>query len=155
MIMDQKAIDFGEFVLEEVGLYAGQNGIVMDQETDSVLQVNGRTVVYPVDESIRVGRDAIPFDPLNNPTLSNYLLSYFITNRTNGYVEGYYTVPTSGNKGIVEIKKEGEVVRSGEYYNDSLKHIDAIARMNGDDEVDLSQYDSENQPRRKRVSKRR
>lgn len=140
-------IDFGELVMDEIGLYADPNGRVVDQQTDTALQIKGKNLKFPIDESVKIGRNEIEFDPLNNQTLANSLFGFYLSNRFNEdgskYISSYATVADNANKakGTLEVKVGPEVMVSGEYYRDSVKYVDMIMRMNGDSNANLNRFD--------------
>lgn len=147
-------IEFGEMIMEEMGLYIDPLGRVVDQQTDSVLQVKGKNLKFPINGDVRVGRQEMEFDPLNNQTLANTLFGYYIQNRLNengqNYVSTYCTVanPNDKDRGVLEVKVGDSTMTSGEYYKDSLKYADMMMRMNGTSEVDLSEFDQKPQPKK-------
>lgn len=147
-------IQFGELFMEEMGLYIDPYGRVVDQQTDSLLQVKGKSLRFPLDGSVRLSKGEMEFDPLNNQTLANNLFGFYIQNRLsdngNVYVSNYCTVasPDDKDKGILEVKTETGTIKSGEYYRDSLKYADMMMRMNGTPNVDLSEFDQKPQPKK-------
>lgn len=147
-------IQFGELFMEEMGLYIDPYGRVVDQQTDSLLQVKGKCLRFPLDGSVRLSKGEMEFDPLNNQTLANNLFGFYIQNRLsdngNVYVSNYCTVasPDDKDKGILEVKTETGTIKSGEYYRDSLKYADMMMRMNGTPNIDLSAFDQKPQPKK-------
>lgn len=145
--VNKDPVAFGELMMDEIGLYVDPYGRVVDQQTDSALQIKGKNLKFSVDGSINIGKNEMEFDPLNNQTLANNLFGYYINNRFNengnNYVSNYSTVASNEDKskGSLEVKVDGRVMTSGEYYLDSLKYADMMIRMNGSPEVDLSEYD--------------
>lgn len=152
-------LEFGELIMEEMGLYIDPMGRVIDQQTDSLLQVKGKNLKFPIDGETRLGRQEMEFDPLNNQTLANNLFGYYIQTRLNengdNYVSNYCTIANSDDKekGVLEVKVGGDVMTSGEYYRDSLKYADMMMRMNGSDYVDLSSYDQKPVPKKKNTKR--
>lgn len=142
---NENSIKFGELVMDEIGLYVDPYGNVLDQQTDTALQIKGKNLKFVTDNAVSVAKDEIVFDPLNNQTLANNLFGYYINNRYNEngnkYVSNYSTVPAGDGKGTVEVKVDGSTLASGKYYADSVKYADMMMRMNGAETVDLSDYD--------------
>lgn len=142
----QQQAEFGALMLDELGFYTDMDGRVIDQETDSVVGIKGKTLRY-VPEDQYISRNEMLFDPLNNQMLANNLFSYYINNRYDGYVSIYNTAqsPSNNGKGTVNVHTEGDtILQSGEYYMDSLKYADMIMRMNGNTSPDLSVFDNAN-----------
>lgn len=142
---NENSVKFGELVMDEMGLYVDPYGNVVDQQTDAALQIKGKHLKFVSEGDVSLSRDEMVFDPLNNQTLANNLFGYYINNRYNesgnNYVSTYATVAAEGGKGTVEVKVDGNTLASGKYYTDSVKYADIMMRMNGSDEVDLSEYD--------------
>ena len=143
---NEKSINFGELMLDELGLYNDQDGLVYDQETDSPIRMNGKNLVYPYIPEVTINkRTDMLFDPLNNPTLSKYLLGFYIDNRMSEEVSQFFTRQDTLDKDkSAVVLKSGDtvVVESGVYYSDQIKYADAIMRMNGDPNPNLSEYDA-------------
>lgn len=154
---NENSIKFGELVMDEMGLYADPYGNVLDQQTDTALQIKGRNLKFVADDFVRLSKDEMVFDPLNNQTLANNLFGYYINNRFNEngnkYVSNYSTVPAGEGKGTVEVKVDGSTLASGKYYADSVKYADMMMRMNGSDSVDLSDYDKKPVAQKKKQKK--
>lgn len=148
-------IKFGELFLDEMGLYTDPYGTVIDQETDNALQIKGKTLKFVAeDDAVYLRKNEMLFDPLHNQSLANTLFGYFINNRysDNNYVRSYYNVANDENRqqGAVEVKIGDSIMRSGTYYMDSVKYADVMMRINNNDNVDLSDYDSKPDLRKRR-----
>lgn len=143
---NEKSINFGGMIIDELGLYADQDGLIYNQEDDSPLMMNGKNLVYQYTPEVVIDRRTdMVFDPLNNPTLSKYLLGFYIDNRMDQEVSQFFSIQDTAdkNKSAVVLKSGDEVVvESGTYYSDQIKYADAIMRMNGNPNPDLSEYDA-------------
>lgn len=150
-----QVVAFGEMAMEELGLYADPNGRILDQQTDELLQIKGKTLKFVNDPAIRLERGEMEFDPLNNQTLANNLFGFYIDRRYNEsgdrYVSNYATVADQQNKnmGVLQVKSEEGTIVSNPYYMDSLKYMDMIKRMNGE-EANLAEFDKEPATRKPR-----
>lgn len=134
-----------EKIMQEIGLEADQDNCIVDQDTGIQLQFNGKKIKY--DKNIHMGKE-ICFDPVENTKLMHHLFSYYVDkvhNEGGRYINIYYPVEgQTPNKGSIELKDDqNNKMRSAEYYNDSLKYADLIFQLNGETDVNLSEYDKE------------
>ena len=134
-------------LMQEIGLDIDNNKHIVDQDTGSLLQFNGKNLKFVENEEEFIPRGDAAFDPIGNPKLMNHLFSYYtskIHDEDGRYVNIYYPVQDSKDvkKGAIELKEEKENIklRSENYYNDSLKYMDLILQLNGED-GNLSEYD--------------
>ena len=81
----------------------------------------------------------------NNSDLSSVLIVVFCLLFILGIILVSYWIGINGNdntKGQVECRlSDNQIIRSGAYSKDSLRYADLIMRLNGRDDVDLSEYD--------------
>lgn len=144
--VDKKMLEFGELMMDELGLYADPSGVVCDQENDAPISINGKTLIYPANPEVTINkRSDMLFDPLNNPSLGKHLFGFYAECRSEEKIESFYAMPGIGikDKGIIRAEANDTVVaESGNYYNDSVKYCDLIMRMNGDDHPNLDRFDS-------------
>lgn len=156
--IDDKMLKFGELMLDELGLYADTDGTVCDQDNDNPICVNGKTLVYASNPEVSVNRkNEMLFDPLNNPTLGKYLFGFYTEHRADAQIDGFHTMPDliDKEKGIIRVESDGNIIaESKPYYSDSVKYADAIMRMNGDPDPDLSSFDAPLQVKGKGRKKR-
>lgn len=133
-------------IMQEIGLEVDKYGRVIDQDTNGIVQYRGKIMKIQKDENTYIGRKDIRFDPANDQKMMNHLFGYYVDKLQNSgeqYVSAYYPVSNSG-KSAVEVKGDNNIIKSKYYNNSSLGYVDAIMRLNGDDNVDLSQFDSKN-----------
>lgn len=142
-------VELTEKLMQEIGLEIDSNHCIVDQDNGSRLQFNGKNLKY-IEDGIRTGRNDLEFNPVENSKLMNHLFSYYtnkIHQEDGRYINIYYPVECAENKGFIELKDgDNNIMRSGEYYNDSLKYADLIFQLNGEEDVDLSEYDSKRPP---------
>lgn len=152
--VDKKMLKFGEIMMDELGLYASADGVVCDQDNDSPISINGKTLIYPSNPEVTINkRNDILFDPLNNPSLSKHLFGFYVECRSEAKVDSFYSMPGLDikDKGIIRAEANDEVVaESGSYYNDAVKYCDIIMRMNGEESPNLNKFDSNNADIKKR-----
>lgn len=153
----KKNMQFADIMLEEVGLYRDIDGTIMDQETDSPITLNGKTLVYPFDQVNNIDfRTSTAFDPLDNPSLSRYMFGYFLDQHIEGSVDGFHTIPDkeTKDKSTIVVESAGtRLVESGSYYSDPVKYVDAMMRLNGMDNPDLTSFDGPIERKQKRRKK--
>lgn len=144
--VDKNMLEFGELMMDELGLYADASGVVCDQDNDAPISINGKTLIYPANPEVTINkRSDMLFDPLNNPSLGKHLFGFFAEYRAEQRIDSFYTMPGIDikDKGIIRAEADDAVVaESGNYYNDSVRYCDLIMRMNGDDNPDLNRFDS-------------
>lgn len=136
-------------LMSEIGLDIDETNHIVDQDTGSSLQFNGKNLIFIDNPMQRINkrRNDIPFNPIESPKLMNHLFSYYINKiheEDGRYINIYYPVQEPGNrKGCIELKEEttNTTIRSNEYSNDCLKYMDLILQLNGNDDNDLSDYD--------------
>lgn len=142
--IDDKMLQFGELMMDEIGLYADPTGLVCDQDNDNPICVNGKNLIYASNPNIQVRRNELLFDPLNNPNLGRYLFGFYAEHRSDTPIGGFQTMPDLNNKekGTIRVESNEQVIlETSSYYNDSLKYADAIMKLNGIENPDLSKYD--------------
>lgn len=143
--IDDKMLKFGELMMDELGLYADPTGLVCDQDNDNPICINGKNLIYASNPGVTVDkRSEVLFDPLNNPTIGRYLFGFYAEHRCDTPIGGFSTMPDLNNKdkGIIRVETNEEIlVETSPYYSDSCKYADAIMRLNGDDNPDLSKFD--------------
>lgn len=135
--------DFNNKVMQEIGLEVDSNGNVIDQDSRNLIQFKSKNI-----KCTNIGRDDIPFNPLENASLMSKLFSYYVDklDKEDGrYVSVYYpNARDKGEKGYIELKEGTNVIKSGTYYNDSIKYAELMITLNGNTKVDFSELDSEN-----------
>lgn len=135
--------DFNNKVMQEIGLEVDSNGNVIDQDSRNLIQFKSKNI-----KCTNIGRDDIPFNPLENASLMSKLFSYYVDklDKEDGrYVSVYYpNARDKGEKGYIELKEGNNVIKSGTYYNDSIKYAELMMTLNGNTKVDFSELDSEN-----------
>lgn len=151
--VDRKMLEFGELMMDELGLYADASGVVCDQDNDAPISINGKTLIYPSNPEVSLNkRNDMLFDPLNNPSLGKHLFGFYAEYRAEQDIDSFYSMPGIDikDKGIVRAEADDKIIaESGNYFNDSVRYCDLIMRMNGDDNPNLEKFDSNNTERRK------
>lgn len=151
-----KNMQFADIMLEEAGLYRDIDGTVRNQEDDSPISVNGKTLIYPFESANIDFRTDMAFDPLDNPSLSRYMFGYFLQQYVDENISGFHTTPDPQvkDKSTVIVENNGtKIAESGSYYSDPVKYVDAMMRLNGMDNPDLSSFDGPIEKRTKRRKK--
>ena len=129
-----------------MGLDVDSSNKVIDQDTCRPIEFKGKSIKYTSDpnKNLLIAKNDILFDPINNSRLMSTLFGYYLTKleENEGIAfDSYYT--KNGNEGrtALELKNENEKITSKYYTNDSIKYIDIILKLNGDSDIDLSEYD--------------
>jgi hypothetical protein len=135
--------DFNIKVMHEIGLEVDKNNNIVDQDTGNTLTFKDKTIKY---ENANTRRDEVQFDPLSNPPMMNSLFDYYL-NKIEGegkYVKEYHKSNNEkGEKGYIELKENKQNIRSGSYYNDSVKYADLILKINeSKDDINLPAFDT-------------
>lgn len=133
-------------LIVEIGLDIDTDNNIVDQDTQNSLVFNGKKLKYvPGDQ--KVNRNEIEFDPISNRKLMTNLLAYAnnkqVEEGTAAPISIFYQLNSNQEgKNKIELKDENNnVYVSNPYYNDNLKLMDILFQMNGEQNVDLSEYD--------------
>lgn len=140
--MDNKS-EFTIKVLQEVGLEIDTNDRVIDQDNNSLVKFKGKTLKFNPDKKPLINRTEIEFNPLENPNIMNYMMSYYVKKleeEENRYIGMFFLTDTEDN-GRAQCKENGKLVSSDLFFNDSVKYADLISKLNGNTSVDFSKYD--------------
>lgn len=151
-------IDFADLTLKEIGLDVDEDNHIIDEETGMPITAKGKFLKFNCGAVSRTTRDEINYDPLNNPKLMNFLFGYYSSKleaEGSRGVDICYTTNGPEDKQILNIKTGDDALESEPYYNESVRIMDVICKLN-DSDTDVSIYDSmpENKPRGKRPIKK-
>lgn len=149
--MEDKDIEINTRLLEEFGLEQGIRRRVYDHETGEIRLMKGREIVAP---GAIPGKDSIEFDPINNVRMMNFFFGSYIQSMEQddllgGSVAAYSVIPSSKQPGkmraVLKIDPEDgsplKEIASKSYNNETSCIADLVCRINGDDNVDMSEYD--------------
>ena len=136
-------VEINNLIMREIGLEVGPKNKIYDQDTGCSIAIDGVEVTAP---SCYTGRRTIEFDPYNNKKMMSQFFSYFtskVEDEGGASVVAFYDIPgSSNNKRAIECKMSNDtILRSNSYSRDSLKYVDLIMQMNGDDPSVLARYD--------------
>lgn len=145
--MDIKNYNLNKKIMLEIGLDQDDNMRLIDQDFGNELKApDGRYFIAPNNRS---NINSIEFNPAMNSAQAEYLFRYFGNKMAlldeYSRISTYFTQETNPNNGMgyVEIVTEdNQRLRSKNYVNESLRYLDVMMKMNGCDEVDLSEYDN-------------
>lgn len=129
--------------MSELGFEIGKNQRIFDQDTGLPLEVGGVKFVAP---DCYGGKQSAEFDPYNSRKQMSQFFGYFMdkqADETGKEIMSYYAIDDrKGNKGRIQCKfDDNTVITSGSYMRDSLKYIDIVMQINGDECPDLEKYD--------------
>lgn len=141
--MEEKDLKINNLLMEEMGLEEGERRRIFDQDSGIQYQFKGKDIVSPGSQS---GKSAVEFDPINNSKMMNLMFGGFIDKLVEEEsipgVASYYTVPESDNRIRAKILFDDKTsIQSNPYKNETVCYADLVLRLNGDENVDLSEYD--------------
>jgi len=149
--------DFNVIILQEIGLEVDKDGIVSDQDTGTKLEYNKKKLTLSNNKEVKhLNTEFVEFNPIDNPQLMNSLFDYYLNkiNREDDRYIGMYHSSTNDKtkKGHIELKEGDSSIKSGDFYNDSLKYGDLILKLNESPvNIDLEALDKE--PIKKKLAK--
>lgn len=133
-------------VMQEMGLEEGDRRRVIDQDTEEICCLGNKDIVTPGSQS---GKNAIEFDPVNNPRMMNKLFAEFVDKlyeeeSIDSSCVSYGTFQDKNTKKNTAraIFEDGSTIESGSYKNEGLALIDIVFQLNGEENVDLTEYDN-------------
>ena len=149
--MNEKDLEINKRLISEFDLEPGFRQIVCDHESGNPCKIGGKDVVMPGSEITRQG--TIEFDPINNSRMMNFFFgSYVHSLAEDGILEGdilsFSTIPSKTPGKIKAVLKlvpyDGEGIKeisSKPYINETSCYADLVCKINGDTDVDMSEYD--------------
>jgi len=143
---DTKNEDINKLFLQEVGLDVTEDGHIVDQDTFNTIQIKKTDTVFKGYGDQHKG--SIELDPAKNSKHAKILFDYYVNKLADtDDIEAFssynsYITDEEKAKGIIECKTpDNEIMKSGEYVNESLRYLDTIMRLNGDDDPDIAKLD--------------
>lgn len=144
--LDTKNEDINKLFLQEVGLDVTEDGHIIDQDTFNTIQIKKTDTVFKGYGNQH--RGSIELDPAKNSKHAKILFDYYVNKLAdNDEIEAFssynsYITDEEKAKGIIECKTpDNEIMKSGEYVNESLRYLDTIMQLNGDPSPDISKLD--------------
>lgn len=141
-----------KIIMNEIGLGVDDHQKVIDQDTREILKFKDKNIKYSSQNSVVLTKNDILFDPFEAKNLMNCLFDHFtkkIEQEDSKYVARYYDLSSEDGTALEAIVN-GEKVTSDYYNNDSLKYLDVIMQLNGSDDINLKQYDTEDNTKKKK-----
>lgn len=140
--MDSMDKEVNKIIMQELGLEPSSNNCMIDQDTGMAIIFRGMNVTAP---GTYGGRNSIEFDPHNNKKLMNALFGHFLNKyeyESDVSVSTYFDVDVGNNKSVLQVRMDDDTcISSKPYLRSSLRCIDIISQLNGEEAPDLSQYD--------------
>ena len=136
--------------MEEFGLEQGIRRRIYDHETGDIRLMKGKEIVAP---GAIPGKNTLEFDPINNTRMMNFFFGSYIQameeeDLLGGSVMSYSVIPSKSPgkiKAVLKINPEDgspiKEISSRPYKNETSCMADLVCRINGDDDVDMSEYD--------------
>ena len=132
-------------LMNELGLEEGERRRVIDRDDGEICCLGVRDIVTPGSQS---GKNAVEFDPINNPKMMNKLFAEFVDKL---YEEesidsscvsfGTYQDKITHKNTARAMFEDGSYLESKPYSNEGLCLADLVFRINGEENVDLTEYD--------------
>lgn len=148
--MDEKDIEINTRLMEEFGLEQGIRRRIYDHETGDIRLMKGKEIVAP---GAIPGKNTLEFDPINNTRMMNFFFGSYIQameeeDLLGGSVMSYSVIPSKSPgkiKAVLKINPEDgspiKEITSKPYKNETSCMADLVCRINGDNKVDMSEYD--------------
>ena len=148
--MEDKDIEINTRLMEEFGLEQGTRRRIYDHETGDIRLMKGKEIVAP---GTIPGKNTLEFDPINNTRMMNFFFGSYIQameeeDLLGGSVMSYSVIPSKAPgkiKAVLKINPDDgspiKEISSKPYKNETSCMADLVCRINGDTEVDMSEYD--------------
>lgn len=148
--MTDKDIIINNRLMEEFNLEPGSRRRVYDHDTGELKTVKGKEMVVP---GAIPGKFSVEFDPINSVRQMNLLFGSYVesleeTGVLDGSVVAYCTMPSNvpGKvKAVIKINPDDggpiQEISSKPYKNETSAYADLVCRINGDESVDMTEYD--------------
>ena len=148
--MEDKDIEINTRLMEEFGLEQGTRRRIYDHETGDIRLMKGKEIVAP---GAIPGKNTLEFDPINNTRMMNFFFGFYIQameeeDLLGGSVMSYSVIPSKAPgkiKAVLKINPDDgspiKEISSKPYKNETSCMADLVCRINGDTEVDMSEYD--------------
>ena len=148
--MEDKDIEINTRLMEEFGLEQGTRRRIYDHETGDIRLMKGKEIVAP---GAIPGKNTLEFDPINNTRMMNFFFGSYIQameeeDLLGGSVMSYSVIPSKSPgkiKAVLKINPDDgspiKEISSKPYKNETSCMADLVCRINGDTEVDMSEYD--------------
>ena len=148
--MEDKDIEINTRLMEEFGLEQGIRRRIYDHETGDIRLMKGKEIVAP---GAIPGKNTLEFDPINNTRMMNFFFGSYIQameeeDLLGGSVMSYSVIPSKAPgkiKAVLKINPDDgspiKEISSKPYKNETSCMADLVCRINGDDNVDMSEYD--------------
>ena len=148
--MEDKDIETNTRLMEELGLEQGTRRRIYDHETGDIRLMKGKEIVAP---GAIPGKNTLEFDPINNTRMMNFFFGSYIQameeeDLLGGSVMSYSVIPSKAPgkiKAVLKINPDDgspiKEISSKPYKNETSCMADLVCRINGDDDVDMSEYD--------------
>lgn len=143
--MNELDLKINSRLMEEMGFEEGDRRRVIDQDSGIQYTIKGKDIVSPGNQG---GKQSIEFDPVNNVRMMNYLFGEFVNKLEEEEsippVSTYYTMLDERDSSRVKAKilmDDNKILESKPYRNETIAYADLVLQLNGEENVDLSEYD--------------
>jgi len=143
IVMTEMDLKLNIRLMEEMGYEEGDRKRIYDQDSGCMCAFKGKDIVSP---GTAPGKQTVEFDPVNNPRMMNLLFGGFINKLQEEEsippVSSYFMKQDANGKNIATVVMEdSSQITSAPYLNETLAYTDLVLRLNGEEEVDLQEYD--------------
>lgn len=141
--------ELNDMVMRKIGLDLDRQYNIIDQDTGIQLQLNGKLIKYYFGSEINnpdsnVDGDKI-LDSMRDSYLMNFLVAYYIGKLKyedpDLYIYSFHPINDRFSERTALEFKGSINLKTRFYYNDCLKFIEGLYRLDNDD-IDLSEYDT-------------
>lgn len=129
-----------KLIMQEIGLTTNIEKEVIDEETRLPIVIKDKVLKYSSSVCVPIKKNEMIFDPANNRGQMSILFDYFVNKlETEGTeVDMYYDI---NDGSAMEVKIQGQTIRTNEYNNDQLRYLDMMRRLNQSDPSDIRDLD--------------
>lgn len=141
--MTELDLKINTLLMEEMGLEEGDRRRLIDQDTGLLYQMKGKDIVSPGSQG---GKQAIEFDPINNKRMMTFLFGNYInkiSDEDDVDVQTYYITQEDKDervRGTLTFEDNSSIITKP-YRNETTCYAELLLRLNGEEDVDLTEYD--------------
>lgn len=135
-----------KMIMQEIGLSVDKQNRVYDQDTRQPILFKDKNMKFSSQHNVALSGNDMVFDPANNKGLMSSLFDYYtqkLEDEEGVYVSGHFEESTEDGKMAVTLMMNNNQIKTNSYTNNSLSYLEAIKRLNGSQDTDLSEYDSD------------
>lgn len=135
-MFDENYINIARSILGEIGLGLNNQHIVYDQDSNTIITVDGKAIAFtfiPNTNFFYDTNNCILFDPFHDFKTISKLFSYYLDKEQRSgnisFVETYFIQENENKETCIVVKTQTEIYESAYYKNKCLKICDIILKM--------------------------